>query len=383
MLEKALHGSRRYYIWLAFLGALVIVGAIAYSRQLNYGLGLTGISRDVPWGLYISQFTFLAGISVTGVMVAIPHYLHNFKAFAKVVILGEFLAVAAVIGAILFVVVDLGQPARVMNVLLYPSPWSIMFWDIVVLGAYLLVSIVIGWTALAAEKKGLPVPRWAKVLTYLSIPLAIAVQTVEAFLYAGLPGKDYWATAILAARFLSSAFASGPALLIMICMIIGKVSSFKVLEKAIDALAKIVLYAIVINVFFFLLEVFTALYSQVPAHQVSLTYLFFGYQGHGNLMPFMWAAAILAFIGIFMLAVPKLRHNKKTLVVALLAVFFCGWLDKGLGLVLGGFVPDSFGRVMEYTPTVNEVLIISGIYGIAMLVLTILYKVVIAVRRED
>ena len=383
MLEKALHGSKRYYLWLAILAACIVIGIFAYTRQLEYGLGLTGMSRTVTWGLYISQFTFLVGVAASGVMVVIPYYLHNFKAFSKIIILGEFLAVAAVLMAVLFVVVDLGQPARVLNVLLYPSPDSIMFWDICVLGAYLVVNMIIAWTVLSAEKKGFAPPRWTRVLTIISIPLAISIHTVTAFLYAGLPGKDYWLSAIMAARFLSSAFASGPALLILISLIIRRFTSFKVSDVSVDALSKIVCYAMIANIFFFLLEVFTAFYSGIPGHQTSFIYLFFGIGEQGNLVPFMWVAVVLAFLGVLLLLVPKLRRNLKVLPIALLAVFLACWLDKGIGLVLGGFVPDSFGRITEYLPTLNEVLIICGVYALGIFVLTILYKVVISVRETN
>ena len=382
MLEKALHGSKRYYIWMAALALVICIGLIAYFRQLNYGLGITGMSRDVPWGLYIAQFTFMVGIAASGVMVVIPYYLHNFKAFGKIVILGEFLAVASVIMAMLFVLVDLGQPARVLNVLLYPTPNSVMFWDICVLASYMLINIVIGWTVIGAERRGFPPPRWCKILIFISIPLAISIHTVTAFLYAGLPGKDYWLSAIMAARFLSSAFASGPALLLMIGLIIRKVTSFKITNESVDALTKIVCYAMIANVFFFLLEVFTAFYSGIPGHQASLVYLFAGLDGHNNLVPFMWTATVLAFAGILLLLVPKLRKNLKVLPVALACVFFACWLDKGIALVLAGFVPNSFERITEYIPTLNEILVICGIYALGLFILTVLFKVVVAVRAS-
>jgi len=383
MLEKALKGSRRYCLWMAVLAIIIIVGAVAYGRQLTYGLGLTGMSRDVTWGLYIAQFTFLVGIAASAVMVVIPCYLHNFKAFGKIVIIGEFLAVSAVLMAVLFVVVDLGQPSRVLNVLLHPSPQSIMFWDICVLGCYLILNIIIGWTVISAEKKGFAPPRWTRVLTIISIPLAISIHTVTAFLYAGLPGRTYWLSAIMAARFLSSAFASGPALLVIISLVIRRFSTFKVTNESVDALVKIVCYAMIANVFFFLLEVFTAFYSAIPSHQVSLRYLFVGIDGYANLAPLMWIATLLALLGIVLLLVPKLRRNLKVLPLALAAVFIACWLDKGVALVLGGFIPNSFGRITEYIPTINELLIIAGVYALGLFVLTILYKVVIAVRETS
>ncbi|MEG2933932.1 MAG: NrfD/PsrC family molybdoenzyme membrane anchor subunit, partial [Gordonibacter sp.] len=332
LLERIFHGSKLYWAWMALLLLVICVGIAAYVNQFVNGLELTGMSQDVSWGLYIAQFAFFVGVAASGVMVAIPLYLHNFKVFGKVVILGEFMAVAAVLVALLFVIVDLGYPTRVFNVILFPTPNSILFWDMVVLSSYLIVNILIGWAAIGAERKGIEPAKWVHVLALVAIPLAVSIHTVTAFIFAGMPGKAYWLTAILAARFLASAFAAGPALLIIICLIMRKLTTFKVADRAIDALAKIVCYAIIANVFFFLLEVYTAFYSNIPGHMAALEYLFVGLEGSSSLVPFMWAAAVLAFLGILFLVVPKLRKNRKTLVVALVAVFLACWLDKGLGL---------------------------------------------------
>ena len=383
MLEKALYGSKRYYAWVGLLMILIVIGLVAYLKQFNYGLGVTGLSRDVSWGLYISQFTFMVGVAASAVMVAIPYYLHDYKTFGRIVILGEFLAVAAVVTCVLFIFVDLGQPTRVLNIVLHPTPGSIMFWDMVVLTGYLVLNFVIGWSVLGYEKKGFPAPRWVKVLTYIAIPWAISIHTVTAFLYAGLPGKHYWLTAIMAARFLASAFAAGPALLIIICMIMRKLTSFKTSTRAIQSLATIVVYAMIANVFFFLLEVFTAFYSNIPGHMATFQYLFAGLGGYNNLVPLMWSAAVLAPLGIILLLIPKWRRNEKVLFLALIAVFVAAWLDKGIGLVLGGFVPNALGHVTEYIPTGAELTIIMGVYAIGLLVLTVLYKVVIAVREQS
>jgi molybdopterin-containing oxidoreductase family membrane subunit len=383
VLEKALYGSKRYYAWVGLLMILIVIGLVAYLKQFNYGLGVTGLSRDVSWGLYISQFTFMVGVAASAVMVAIPYYLHDYKTFGKIVILGEFLAVAAVVACVLFIFVDLGQPTRVLNIVLHPTPGSIMFWDMVVLTGYLVLNFVIGWSVLGYEKKGFPAPRWVKVLTYIAIPWAISIHTVTAFLYAGLPGKHYWLTAIMAARFLASAFAAGPALLIILCMILRKLTSFKTSTRAIQSLATIVVYAMIANVFFFLLEVFTAFYSNIPGHMATFQYLFAGLGGHNNLVPLMWSAAVLAFLGIILLLIPKWRRNEKVLFLALIAVFVAAWLDKGIGLVLGGFVPNALGHVTEYIPTGAELAIIMGVYAIGLLILTVLYKVVIAVREQS
>ena len=183
MLETALKGSKKYWILIGVLFGLHGMGATAFLYQLSKGLTVTGMSRDVSWGIYIAQFTFLVGVAASAVMVVLPYYLHNVKEFGKITILGEFLAVAAVNMCLMFILVDLGKPMRMLNVILHPTPNSILFWDMVVLNGYLFLNIIIGWMVLSAERKQVEPPKWVKPLIYLSIPWAVSIHTVTAFLY--------------------------------------------------------------------------------------------------------------------------------------------------------------------------------------------------------
>lgn len=382
MLEKALTGSRRYRTWVFFLLAMVGVGFVNYLYQFKNGLGITGMSRDVSWGLYIGQFTFLVGVAASAVMLVIPYYLHDFKKFGKIVILGEFLAVAAVTMCISFIFVDLGQPMRVLNVILHPTPNSILFWDMIVLNGYLFLNIVIGWMTLSSDRKGIKPPAWIKPLIYLSIPWAFSIHTVTAFLYAGLPGRHFWLSAIMAARFLASAFAGGPALLILLALIVRKLTNFDPGKEPIQAVGKIVTYAMIANVFFLGLEFFTAFYSQIPGHMHPFVYLYAGLEGHGKLVPLMWASSILAVVSLVLLIFPSLRRQEGILAAACVALFVSLWIDKGFGLVVGGFIPNPFEGIMEYWPTTRETLIALGVWALGFLVLTLLYKITVTVREE-
>lgn len=382
MLEKALKGSKTYWLWVLALLAVIAVGFMFYIRQLNFGLGITGMSRDVSWGFYIDQFTFLVGVAAGGVMVAIPYYLHDYKAFGKITVLAEFLAVASVLMCIMFIIVDLGQPTRILNVLLHPTPHSVLFWDMIVLNGYLFLNIIIAWNVLDAERNSVPPPAWVKPLIYLSIPWAISIHTVTAYLYCGLPGRTSWFTAILAPKFLAGAFAAGPAFLILLCLIVRKFTKFKVGGAQLQSLAKIICYAAIADFFFFICEVFVAVYSRIPEDMEHLKYLFFGLHGHGVLVPWMWLSILLLIVGILLLLIPAARKNESVLAVACVAVFFGIWLDKGLGMIAGGFIPNPLNEITEYVPTMPEVMITIGVYAMGLLILTILYKVVVGVKEE-
>jgi molybdopterin-containing oxidoreductase family membrane subunit len=382
MFEKAVVGSRRYWMWVLALVAVIGAAFLAYLRQFDEGLAVTGLSRDVTWGLYIAQFTFLVGVAASAVMVVLPYYLHDYKAFGRITILGEFLAISAVVMCALFIFVDMGQPTRILNVMLYPTPNSMMFWDMVSLGGYLALNALIALVTLSAERKRVAPPHWIKPIIILSIPWAVSIHTVTAFLYNGLPGRSFWLTAILAPRFLASAFAAGPALLILLCLAMRKLTSFDAGKEPIQKLALIVTYAMIINVFFVLLELFTALYSQIPEHVVHFQFLFLGLDGQAPLVPWMWTSSVLAVASVVLLLVPSARRNERVLAVTCGMVFVSLWIDKGLGLIVGGFVPSPFGVVTRYVPTGLEMLIALGIWAIGLLLVTIFYKITLSVREE-
>ncbi|MHC4599803.1 MAG: sulfate reduction electron transfer complex DsrMKJOP subunit DsrP [Planctomycetota bacterium] len=381
MLELVTRGSKRYWALLGFLGLVIVVGLASYYVQWTRGLTITGMNRDVTWGLYIAQFTFLVGVAASAVMVVLPYYLHNFKAFGKMVILGEFLAVSAVSMCVLFILVDLGQPMNMFNMVEYPTPGAVMFWDGVVLQGYLFVNLIIGFVTLYSEYRGTKPPGWVKPLIYFSIPLAVSIHTVTAFLFSGLAAKTFWMTAILAPRFLASAFASGPGFLILLALLLRKFTKFDAGKEAIQKLGTIVTYALAINIFFLFVELFTVFYSNIPHHTHTFEYLFFGYGGGSALVPWMWMSLLLNVGSLTLLLFPSNRKKEPLLAGICGAVIIAIWIEKGLGMVVAGFIPTALGKVTEYAPTGLEILITLGVYGIGFFILAVLYRIVINVRE--
>lgn len=385
MLDKAIQGSRGYWTLLAVLIGVAGAGTLTFIFvQLPQGLGVTGLSRDVSWGLYIGQLTFLVGVAASGLMVVLPYYLHDYKAFGRITILGEFLAVGAVVMCMSFVFVDLGVPRRVLNVVLHPTLNSIMFYDFIALGTYLALNLIIGVPLVLAERAGKAPPYpWLKPIIYVSIAWAPLINTVSAFLYAGLPGRPMWLSAIMAVRFLAGAFAAGPALLIVLHAVLKKVSSFDDGGQApYKKLGQIILYAMIVNLFGLGLEFFTAYYSQIPGSMAPLDYLYFGADGHAELVVFMWASLLMGLGSIGALLVPALRENPKTLIPICAVLFVSAMMEKGYGLIVGGFIPNPLGRIATYAPTLPEIAISLGIYSLGFLIIAVLYKIVVSVREE-
>ncbi|MGL1930638.1 MAG: polysulfide reductase NrfD [Desulfotalea sp.] len=388
MIEKVFKGNSKYWMWLAFLGMLIGVGAICYIRQFNFGMGLTGMGRDLSWGVYISQFTFLVGVAAGGLMLVLPYYVHDYKAFGRMTILGEFLAIAALIICLMFILADIGQVTRGLNMVWHPTPNSMLFWDMVVLWGYLILNALCGWVILTHEKKGVAPPKWIYLFVYISIPFAVSIHTVTAMLYCGLPGRHFWLTAITAPRFLASAFAAGPALIVFLCLVMKRVANFDVGKEALNKLTSIIMYAVLINGFFVGLEFFVGYYSNMPGHIETLQYLFFGIEHNGhtynNLVPFMWTFVVFCVAGVGFLAYNKLtkQWNEKLIMAACAMIFIGLWLDKGIGFVIGGLAVNPLNQIVEYIPTLNEIGVTIGIWATGAFIVTLLYKIALAVDHE-
>lgn len=382
MLDLALRGSGKYWTWLCFLLVVVAVGALLYVWQFTAGLRITGLSRDVTWGFYVAQLTFLVGVAASAVMLVLPYYLHNYKVFGRITILGEFVAVPTIVMCLLFLFVDLGQPVRALNIFLHPTPRSIIFWDGNVLLAYMFLNLFVGWNVLQAERYDVPPPRWLKPFIYISIPLAFGIHTVTAFLYCGLAARGFWLTAVMAPRFLASAFAAGPAFLILLCLFLRANTAFNAGKEALQALARIVAYGMAANLFFLLCEVFVVFYAQIPGHMDHFIYLYKGLHGASALAPWMWCSIILMCLGFFLLLAPSLRRDERILPWACAAVFVGIWIDKGVGLITGGFVPSPTHHVTEYAPTIPELGISLGVYGVGFILLTVLLRIIVSVKEE-
>ena len=189
-------------------------------------------------------------------------------------------------------------------------------------------------------------------------------------------------TPLLAPRFLASAFASGPAFLILLCLLAKQITPFDPGREQVQTLAKIATYGTLLTVFFFLCEVFVVFYSRLPGPMAHFQYLFFGIDGKGIWVPWMWCSLFLMGLGIFLLIIPATRRHEGVLSVACGAVFIGTWLDKGLGLISGGFVPSPLNHVTEYIPTGPELLLSLGVWAAGLFILTFLFKMTLSVKEE-
>jgi len=375
-------GGKIFYSWMALLTMLSLLGLHAYLKQFVYGLSTTGMTDQVSWGVYIANFTFLVGMAAAAVMLVIPVYLYKNKDLHDVVLFGELFAVASLIMCLLFVVVDLGHPERGWHMIpligKFNLPSSMLSWDVIVLNGYLFLNAHVCGYTLYMKYQGKPLSKWLiKPFIYVSIVWAIGIHTVTAFLLVGLGGRPYWSTAILAPRFLASAFAAGPAFLILAFQVIRWFNAIKISDYVIMNLRRIIQVTVVINIFFFLNEVFKELYTET-LHSAPMVYLLFGLHGHHALVPWIWTAVIFNVISMIILLHPASRRMLFLNIACVLSIVGI-WIEKGMGLIIPGFIPSPLGEIVEYTPTWNEVLVCIGIWAFGFLVYTLLVKVSIPI----
>ncbi|MGE5237200.1 MAG: sulfate reduction electron transfer complex DsrMKJOP subunit DsrP [Chloroflexota bacterium] len=376
-------GSKKYYLWVAFLGALIALGVSAYLDQVQRGMIVTHMRDQVSWGFYISNFTFLVGVAAAAVLLVVPAYIYHFKPIKEITLFGELLAISAILMCLLFVTVDLGQPLRGWHILpiigAMNFPASLLAWDVIVLNGYLILNSAIAFYILYKHSIGEEY-EWSTIapLIILSIPWAVSIHTVTAFLYNGLSARPYWNASILAPRFLASAFCSGPALMIIIFQLIRKHSEVEIEDRAIFKIAELVAYAMAINLFLLGAEVFKEFYSG-SIHSFPIVYLYFGLHGKSALVPWIWIATILNIGAFLLFLIPKTRENFTTLNMACVFMIIGIYIEKGMGLVIPGFIPDTLGEIYEYMPSTHEVLVSIGIWATGALIYTLLLKFAIPV----
>lgn len=375
-LTSVTKGSKLYYGWLAFLSVLVLIGVFSYSLQAREGFIVTHIRDQVSWGFYISNFTFLVGVAAAAVLLVMPAYLYHFKPIKEIVFLGEMMAIAAICMCIMFVTADLGHPERIWHMIPGPGrpnwPSSLLTWDVLVLNGYLIINATIFFYVLYKIYEGKDY-KSIMPLIILSIPWAVSIHTVTAFLYNGLVARPYWNASILAPRFLASAFCSGPALMILVFQAVRRVSGVTIDDKAIFKVAELIAYTMAINIFLLGCEVYKEFYSG-SIHLAPLQYLYFGLHGHNNLVFLMWLSFIFNVSALIIFVIPSLRENFTTLSIGCALVFLGVYIEKGVGLVIPGFIPDTLGEIYEYLPSLVEVGVAVGIWATGALIYTLLLK---------
>jgi molybdopterin-containing oxidoreductase family membrane subunit len=376
-------GDWRYHLWMLVLTLFALAGVYAYCQQFVYGLVTTGMTDQVSWGLYIANFTYLVGLAAAAAMLVIPVYVYRNLHLHDVVIFGELLAVAVIIMCLLFVTVDLGRPDRFMHLLWrFNFPMSMLTWDVIALNGYLLLNLhICGYLIYCAYLGRSPSKLFYVPFVFIAIVWAISIHTVTAFLYVGLGGRPFWNSAIIAPRFLASAFAAGPAFIILTLQVVRRVTTHQVSDDALLTLRRIVQVAMIINMFLLACEVFTEFYTG-SAHVASARYLYFGLHGRHALLPWIWTAVGMNLVATALWLLPASRSLNWLNTACVLSIVAI-WIEKGMGLIVPAFVPTPLGEIVEYVPTAREIVICLGIWAFGLLLYTIFVRISVPVLAGE
>ena len=381
-----LSGGIVYQLYLCVLAAFMVLGVYAYFIQINLGLSATNMSNIVSWGFYISNFTFLVGVAAAAVMIILPSYIFKDKDLHKVVIIGEVVAIGALVMCLMFVFVDLGSPLKAWHMMpiigIFNWPSSLLTWDVIVLNGYLALNLMVpAYIVYCHYNHRKPDERKYRPLIFISIFWAFAIHLVTAFLYEGLPARPFWNNPLMGPRFLASAFAAGPALIIMVLVIINFTTTFKIEAQVFNKLRRIIVVSAIINLIMLFSEIFKEFYLPTH-HSLPAVFLYFGLDGHNSLVPWIWTAISMNLLGTLTLAVNPGRNNPKVLFPACILLFLGVWIEKGIGLIVPGLVPSPLGEVVDYAPSWVEVSVTLGILALGVFVVTMLIRPALIIEER-
>ncbi len=382
-LHLATQGGWTFYAWMIFLTCVALVGANSWAIQVRDGMITTAMTDHVSWGLYIANFTFIVGLAAGGVMMVIPAYLYKDKDMHDTVIIGELLAVASIVMCLMFVIADLGRPDHFWHMLPFIGkfhwPVSMLTWDVIVLNGYLLLNLhICGYLLYKRFLGEVPNPKFYIPFVFLSIAWAFSIHTVTAFLYSGLGGRPFWNSALLAPRFLTTAFCAGPAFIIIVLQIIRRMTNMRIGKGSIRTLTSIMRVTVWINLLMLASELFTEFYTG-SSHTSAVRYLYFGEHGLNALQPWIWTSTIFVVVAAILLLKPKIYENMRLLDICCVLIFVGIWIEKGMGLIIPGFIPSTLHEWVEYTPSALEWRVSAGIWAAGLLVYTLLLKVAIPI----
>lgn len=373
-----LKGGMKFYAWMGFLAILSAIALYGFYLQNTEGLIVTGLTSQIHDGLYFANLVFLVGVAAGAVTIVFPAYIHHHKAMHEVTVLGEMLAISAVCMVMLFVFAHMGRPDRLWHMIpyigIYNLPGSMLGWDVLVLTGYLLLNFVCGFYFLYVKYSGGTInKKFFMPLIYISIVWALSIHTVTAFLISTLVARPMWFHSVMPIRFIVTAFAAGPCLIILAFLTIRKNTKLWIQDDAINLLSLIITWCLGIALFLTLSEVVVELYARTE-HANGLYYLMFGLHGLTKLVPWFWGSLIAIIIAFVMFLIPSVRTNYKLLPIACVLGFGGIWVEKGMGLVVPGFIPTPIGEVTEYYPTMIEIMMTIGLWAIGFFILTILLK---------
>ncbi|MCG7875139.1 MAG: polysulfide reductase NrfD [Candidatus Thiodiazotropha taylori] len=386
-LRAGFTGGILFWSWMLFLSFFIMLWGYGEYVQIANGMIVTNLNDQVSWGFYLANFVFMVGVAAAAVTVVFPAYVYKHKELHRIVILGEMLAIAAVVMCLLFVVAHMGRPDRLWHIFpvigIFNWPHAMLTWDVIVLSGYLLLNIIGGFYYLYKKYTGTEVNKaFYLPIVYIAIVWALSIHTVTAFLINTMPARPMWFHSMMPIKFITTAFAAGPSLIIIVFLLVRRFTPMKIADEAFHLLSQIVVWCLGIALFLTMSEIVTELYPSTE-HSLGLQYLMFGHNGLNSLVPYFWTALSLMVGSFVLLLIPRIRKNLTLLPFICIAAFIGIWIEKGMGLMLPGVIPTPIGEFAEYTPSHIELMVVGGVWAIGFFLLTFMLKGAVAVMLGE
>lgn len=337
----ATFGGRGLTIGIAAAAAVTVIGLVLWGMQLAGGFMDTAMRDFAPWGINIALFMFFVGLSVGSMVVASSPCALGFEGFGGIAKMAAWVSICSTVLAIGFVVVDLGQPLRLWELFAYSNLSSPLMWDIIVLSVYLILSVVYLWTLLRTEKRQASA-KALRIVSAVVLLWALVVCAVDGWIFGLMPSRALWNTALLAPWFVSSALASGTALVLVLAIVLRRAGYVDVREEHVARLAKLLGAFVCVDLFFFACDLVTEGFPGGSGASIV------GMLVAGQLAPFFWIQIVGCALAAVVCFVPKLRTSPLLVAAGLLTV--AGVFCKRMQLVVGGFQVPSLDYATFVTP---------------------------------
>jgi molybdopterin-containing oxidoreductase family membrane subunit len=363
-------------LWYALLGAGLAIGLAAFGYQWSLGLGVTGLSNTISWGMYIITFMFLVGVSAGGLIVVAGSELVGSTRFEPLTRLAVIVSGTAIAAAAVSILPDLGRPEVAWRMIWQPHWTSPLIWDVLVITLYLSIAVIDLWIL----TRPTPRPGAMRTLAFVALPAAVLVHSVTAWIFGLLVARPFWNTALLAPMFVSSALVSGTALLIVVAEIVERTTEWDPPDRVFPDLGRLMVWFLAVDASLLFAEILTTYASRVPDHVEQLRVLL-----TGRLAPVFWVEVVCGVVVPFAIFASRLRERRRWVVaaaaLALLGVFFkrINIVMTSMFLPLVGLAPgipggrpgQEFRPDPIYVPTVIEWGVLIGVASFVGLLITL------------
>ena len=355
LFKPLIHTGKGFYLVVAILGSIIAWGSGAYIYQFTHGLGVTGVSLPVPWGMYIINFIFFIAVGFGGTLTSAILRIFNAEWRTPITRAAELMTVCGVIFGTINVVFALAKPQRFLNLFLYPRIQSPLIWDVVSIGSYLMFSLIylylpmipdiatlrdsfpkrerlyrflaLGWTGSPKQKNLLE--RLINLMAVLMIPTAVAVHSVLAWIF-GMTIRPMWHSTIMGPYFIMGAIFSGIGALIIVMAILRRVLHLEKYLKPLhfSNMGMLMLIMSAAWLYFTIAEYLTVFYGSEHAEMV-----IFNAKLSGEFAPIFWGQVLTCFVIPLALLISRRTRTILGTVIASISVVIGMWLERFLIVV--------------------------------------------------